>query len=45
MPGLVRVVISPRQSGYLAAEDIRKFLTNTFGNGIDFRIRVSRTLR
>ena len=44
MPGLVKVVISPRQSGYLDEGDIRKFLVNAFGNGIDFKIRVSGTL-
>lgn len=45
MPVLVKVVISPRQSGYIAKEDLQKFLTDTFGSGIDFKLRVSAASR
>lgn len=40
MAGLVKVVISARQSGYIAMEDLRRFLINTFGDNIDFRLKV-----
>ena len=40
MEGLTRNVIGPRDSSYISEQDLRNFLVQTFGAGIQFNIRV-----